>query len=85
MIAEIGFWFLLIGLIFPRLTLFITYFWGNIPLNYIPFVCDVFGAIFVPRFLIAIYCFTLGYPVWGTFYLIFQVLEWLAVGDNAGD
>jgi len=52
---DIATWFLILSLLFPRLTLFIAYCNGSIPANTIPLLGDVIMAVFIPRILILIY------------------------------
>lgn len=47
--------FLLVSLFFPRATLIIYYFLGQIPFNTVPFALDIFLAFLIPRLLILIY------------------------------
>lgn len=73
---EISTWFLVFGLIFPRLTLLYCWFgYNTIPLNNVPFFFDVIGAVVVPRFLIAIYIYqNMGNCVWMWVYIITGIL-----------
>lgn len=52
---EIQLWLLVVTLIFPRTGLLIAWFGHQIPLNNIPFIGDVFMAVFLPRLLMVIY------------------------------
>jgi hypothetical protein len=52
---DIPVWFLILGLLFPRLTLLIAYCNDAIPTNNIPFWGDFMMAVFIPRILISIY------------------------------
>lgn len=69
---DIDTWFLILSLIFPRVTLLIAYCIGCIPFNTIPFWGDFFMAIFLSRALILIYIITnLGFGGWAVIHLIF--------------
>ena len=75
MVGEIAIWFLVLGLIFPRITLFIAWMGGSIPANNIPFIGDLFMAIFVPRVLIIIYIATnMGFCPWFWIHLAFLAI-----------
>jgi hypothetical protein len=52
---DIAVWFLVLSLLFPRITLLIAWCNNCIPLNTIPFWGDFFMTIFIPRILILIY------------------------------
>lgn len=52
---EIEMWLLIVTLIFPRIGLLIAWFSHQIPYNTIPFIGDMFLAIFLPRVLMIIY------------------------------
>lgn len=74
---DIAIWFLVLSLIFPRVTLLIAYFSGSIPPNIVPFWGDFFMAVFVPRVLVLIYIITnLEFGVWATIHLIALILVW---------
>lgn len=47
--------FLLISLLFPRITLFIAWISGTIPLNNVHLFFDLLGALIFPRLLIIYY------------------------------
>lgn len=77
-------WFLVFGLFFPRLTLLCAYFSGQVPHNEIPFVLDVIGSIFFPRFLIADYCYENHvHPLWICIFVIVGLAEVLGVGSKS--
>lgn len=46
---------LLVGLVFPRIALLLTYIGGGIPANNVPLFFDVLGALVFPRLLIMYY------------------------------
>jgi hypothetical protein len=52
---DIPLWFLVLSLIFPRITLLIAYCSGQIPSNTIPFWGDFIMAVILPRVLVMIY------------------------------
>ena len=64
-------WFLLLTLLFPRLTLLLAWLTGGIPQNSTPFFADVIGTWMVPNFLIAYWIWeTPGvHPVWMVMHL----------------
>jgi len=62
---------LLVGLVFPRLALFITWIFGGIPLNNVPLFFDVLGAVVFPRLLIMYY---IVYAELGTGWLIAHII-----------
>lgn len=73
---EIGVWFLLLGLFFPRFTLFFWWITGNLPYNVMPLIVDVIGAIFVPRLLIMAYIYDIqGMSGWFWMHFIFLCLN----------
>ena len=47
--------FLLVSLFFPRATLIVYYFMGQMPFNTVPFALDIILAAIIPRLLILIY------------------------------
>lgn len=62
---DISTWFLVLGLFFPRLTLFIAWVSNGIPPNDIPFIGDFFLALFLSRVLMLIYIYgCMGLCVW---------------------
>jgi hypothetical protein len=81
MVGEIAIWFLVLGLIFPRITLLIAWFSHGIPANNIPFIGDFFMAVFVPRVLILIYIATnMGICPWFWIHLVFLAIVWIFNG-----
>lgn len=52
---EIGIWFLVLSLFFPRFTLFFWWMTNNLPFNTTPLWADVISAIFIPRVLILVF------------------------------
>ncbi len=74
---EIGIWFLLLGLILPRFTLFFWWLFGNLPYNTTPFVADLFASIFVPRILIMVWIQTIqGFSTWFWIHFGVMILVW---------
>lgn len=72
--------FLIISLFFPRIALFIGYFFaGWIPVNPVPFWGDVMMSILIPRILIIVYiASTLGIKSgWFWIHLIFALSVYL--------
>ena len=62
---EIGIWFLLLGLIFPRFVLFWWWICCNLPFHTSPFIVNLFASIFVPRILITVWIYSIqGMSVW---------------------
>lgn len=79
--GEIAIWFLVLGLIFPRITLLIAWFSHGIPANNIPFLGDFFMAVFIPRVLILIYIATnMGLCAWFWIHLVFLAIVWVFNG-----
>lgn len=75
---DIPVWFLVLGLIFPRITFLIAYFGGTIPPNDIPFWGDFFLALFLPRVLMLIYIYgCMGLCVWFWVHLVVCILAYL--------
>ena len=76
--------FLVCALFFPRLTLLITWLFGNMPANDTPLAADVIGAIFVPRFLIAWWAYNLNeHTAWVVLFVLFGIVELLKGGSSA--
>ena len=76
--TEIGIWFLVVGLFFPRITLFFWWAMGNLPHNTTPFVFDVISTIMLPRLLILMYIFeNQGYSDWFFIHFVFFILSLL--------
>lgn len=75
---EIGIWFLLLGLIAPRFTLFFWWITGNLPVNDVPFVGDFFATLLVPRILILVYIYGIqGMSAWFVIHLAVMALSWI--------
>lgn len=71
--------FLVLGLLFPRLTLLFTYLFGNMPDNSTPFGADVLCAILMPRFLIAFWVYEQHLnAIWIVLYVFFGIAELLS-------
>lgn len=69
--TELSTWFLVFGLIFPRLTLLVCYLNHSVPLNNVPFWGDFFLTLLVPRFLIAFYIYlNMGNCNWMWAYIV---------------
>lgn len=74
---EIGTWFLLLSLLFPRITLLFWWLAGNLPYNTTPFVGDVFASIFVPRILILVWIYGLqGFSGWFWIHFAVMIFVW---------
>jgi hypothetical protein len=56
--GHIALWFLLLGLILPRLTIFIAWLETGIPVNPMPDLANFVLWLLFPRFLIAFYIYT---------------------------
>ncbi len=53
-------WFIVLALFFPRITLLVCWFTGDMPANDTSFALDVFAAIFAPRLLMSWWAHTAG-------------------------
>ena len=68
---EIGTGFLLVGLIFPRITLFFWWITHNLPFNTTPLWGDVILSIFLPRVLFCWWIYDIqGMSGWFLIHLI---------------
>jgi hypothetical protein len=68
--------FLVLGLLFPRLTLVIAWILGGIPVNDTPLLADALGTVFVPRFLIAFWAYNAQvHPIWVILYVVLGLAE----------
>jgi len=57
--GHIDLWILLLGLVLPRLALFLAAFVaGDYPHNTLPLLFNFLGWLFIPRFLMAYYIYT---------------------------
>jgi hypothetical protein len=57
--GHIDLWILLLGLVLPRLALFLAAFVaGDYPHNTLPLLFNFIGWLFIPRFLMAYYIYT---------------------------
>lgn len=78
------FYFLLISLFFPRLTIVATYlfFRESYPTNTVPFLLDLLLAIAAPRVLILIYIYqNMGYEnIWFVAHLLAAILAYVGGG-----
>ena len=80
---DIPIWFLVLGLFFPRWTLFLSWIFGGLPYHVFPWIGSFLGAIIFPRLLIAIYIFqNWGYCVWFWIYLIIQLFLLLGTANR---
>lgn len=72
--------FLILSFFFPRITLFVTHYWGTMPPNSTPFELDVIGAILAPRLLIAFWTYELPevHIAWTVAFIIAAVLTALS-------
>lgn len=78
---DIGIWFLLLSLIFPRLTLLFWWIFGNLPLNNTPFIADIFSSIIIPRILICVWIYDLqGWSAWFITHLIVAIISYVSFG-----
>lgn len=83
MTDQISTLFLILGLIFPRLTLFVCWLTGSIPANTTPFALDVIGALFLPRFLIAVWAYEAHVHIgWVVAYVVLGLAELLGGGGK---
>jgi hypothetical protein len=68
---DIGIWFLLLGIFFPRFVLFFWWLTNNLPYNTTPFAADVICSIFLPRILILVYIYgCMGFSPWFWIHLV---------------
>jgi hypothetical protein len=72
------FYFLLISLFFPRITLLVYLFQGWYPENFVPNWLDVVLGFIAPRILILIYIYqNMGYEnIWFAAHLIVMILTY---------
>lgn len=79
--------FWIIFILFPRLTLLVTYLIGSMQEifpNETPFLVDVIGAIFAPLGWAAYQLWKAGYPDWAVIGLcVLQVIGWLSGGASS--
>jgi len=77
-------YFLAFSLLFPRLTLFVSYlfFPTSYPANSVPFLADLLIGLFAPRLLILIYIYqNLGANnVWFIAHLVAMIIAYLSGG-----
>ena len=72
---EIGIWFLLLGLIFPRITLFFWWICGNLPFHTTPLIANLFASVLVPRILITVWIYSIqGFSPWFWYPFISNVI-----------
>lgn len=58
--GDIALWLLIAGLFFPRLALVFAWFAGSYPANTLPDLLNFVLWLFVPRFLMAFYIYTVS-------------------------
>lgn len=76
---EIGIWFLLLSLVFPRMVLFFWWMTENLPFNTTPFIADFFTSFFFPRILILVYIYDIqGMSTWFIIHLVGMAVAYLA-------
>lgn len=64
--------FLVMALLFPRLTLLYCWLFDHMPANTTPFGADLIGAIFAPRLLVGYWTYDAGvHPIWTVLYVVF--------------
>lgn len=74
---DVGFWFPVLSLFFPRLVLFLWWLTGNLPYNTTPFFADVFCTIFLPRILVLAYIYeNQKFSTWFWIYSIALIIIW---------
>jgi hypothetical protein len=74
---QIGIWFLLISLFFPRFALFFWWITGNLPYNTTPLWADVICSIFLPRVLILVYIYDIQQvSMWFCIHLVTLFISW---------
>jgi len=77
---DIAIWFLILSLVFPRLTLFLAWIFGGIPAHTgVPFAVCLLGSIFFPRILIGIFiAMNYGFSSpWFIVHAFVAVLGWI--------
>lgn len=76
--------FLFFALLFPRPTLLLAWLFGIMPANGTPFLADLLGAIFAPRFLIAWWLYEAqAHPFLIGLFVVFGILEFVGGGSSA--
>lgn len=74
---EIGIWFLLLSLVFPRGVLFIWWLTGNLPYNTTPFLGDIICSVLFPRVLVLVYIYGIqGVSGWFIIHLIVMFITY---------
>jgi len=83
--GHIALWFLLLGLILPRLTIFIAWLETGIPVNPLPDLVNFVLWLIFPRFLIAFYIYTdQGMNnIWFWAYIVLGIFGLLGEGGYA--
>jgi len=76
------FYFLLLSLFFPRLTMIGFYFFSQYPANTVPLWADWFLGLFLPRILVLIYIYqNMGYEnPWFWTHLLVAILAYFTGG-----
>lgn len=74
---EIGIWFLLLSLFFPRFILFFWWVTHNLPVHTTPLIANVACSIFLPRILILVWIYDLqGFSPWFWIHLVALFIAW---------
>jgi 1,4-dihydroxy-2-naphthoate octaprenyltransferase len=74
---EIGIWFLLLGLVFPRIVLFFWWISGNLPFNTTPLIADLICAVLLPRILILVYIYeNQEFSTWFWIHMAVMLFSW---------
>jgi hypothetical protein len=82
--GHIPLWFLILGLILPRLTVLIAYIDMGLPPNPLPDLVNFVLWLVFPRFLIATYIYAdSGTNIWFWIYVIAGVIAFLGEGGYA--
>lgn len=69
--------FLIVSLFVPRISLFVLYMQGLVPLNPTPFVADVFLSMLIPRAMVLILiAATLGFTGWFWVHLVVALIAY---------
>ncbi len=75
---DIGIWFLLLSLFFPRFVLFFWWLTNNLPYNTTPFAADVICSIFLPRILILVYIYgCMGFSPWFWIHFVAMIIAYV--------
>ena len=75
--------FMVFALLFPRITLLVTWLFGTMPVNDTPFWADALATLFAPRFLLAYWAYGLHeHIVWVALFVIVGIIELLGSGNR---